>query len=385
MATSCILGSMFDVINTLTFPVLVTASYILCATIQMVFSLLFGRLLFFKKSRKAISHQPNSFSVIVAARNEETNLKELVPLLMQQDYEGDYELIIVNDRSEDGSFEVLASFQKQYPKLNVVQLDENNPAFSPKKQAILAGIKSARYDQLLFTDADCRPASDQWLKKMDLAAQGEKKIVLGFSPYQVRQGFLNAFIRYETLLTAIQYLGMAVNGRPYMAVGRNWSVSRQLILEKNALSNHMEILSGDDDLTANAIATGLNTTIQIDKDAHVWSFPANSWRKFFKQKTRHFEAGYHYKRADQLWLGLWTVSKLGFYLSFTLLLWLNMEIALYGYMFKMFTFDVIIYYISKRLGGMHSWLSVVGYDAVYACYLPLLGILPLFKPQRSWK
>jgi len=118
-------------------------------------------------------------------------------------------------------------------------------------------------------------------------------------------------IRYETLLTAIQYFSYALAGNPYMGVGRNLGYTRSLFFEQSGFMDHMGIASGDDDLFVNGAGTKSNTTIQFTEDTHTVSEPKSSWKSWFIQKRRHVSTAAHYKKMDQLLLGLFYLSQLG--------------------------------------------------------------------------
>src|SRR5690349_11485174 len=152
-----------------------------------------------------------------------------------------------------------------------------------KKYAITLGIKAAKFEWLLFTDADCRPG-DQWVRSMSSQFNNETSFVLGFSPYVKMLGVLNAFIRFETIITAIQYISFTLLGRPYMGVGRNLAYRRSIFLDGKGFNNFLNVTGGDDDLLVNQHATATNTVVHVDENALVYSKPKLTWSTFFNQK-----------------------------------------------------------------------------------------------------
>ena len=165
-------------------------------------------------------------SIIVAARNELENLKTLIPALMVQDHP-DYEVIIVSDRSTDGTVEYFNKIDGEYENLKTTHIDDLPQHISGKKFAITMGIKAAKHSQVLITDADCLPFSSSWATEMSSGFNHGADIILGFSNYFKLPGFLNFFIRFETLLTGIEYLSAAANKLPYMGVGRNLAYKKR--------------------------------------------------------------------------------------------------------------------------------------------------------------
>ncbi len=133
------------------------------------------------------------------------------------------------------------------------------------------GIKSARYETLLLTDADCVPASENWMQLMQDGYRPETEIVLGYGGYHPTSSLLNRIIRFETFHAALQYLSYALAGIPYMGVGRNLSYKKDVFLRNKGFSSINQIPGGDDDLFINQVANKHNTAIVIDREAHTLS------------------------------------------------------------------------------------------------------------------
>lgn len=258
-------------------------------------------------------------SVIICARNEEANLREFLPAVLEQDYP-DYEVVVVNDCSDDESFEVLGEYLKKYPHLRVTNILKDPKFTHNKKFAQFIGIKAAAHEILVFTDADCRPESGLWLDHMVSGFGGKIDFVLGYGGYFAGKGLLNLYIRYDCMTIAMQYLGMAIRGLPYMGVGRNLSYRRSLFFEKKGFGIHTNLASGDDDLFVNSNANRGNVTVEFRKEAHTRSVPAGSVREFYRQKRRHLTTANYYKLIDKLALIFEPVSRILFYATFIILL-----------------------------------------------------------------
>ena len=182
-------------------------------------------------------------SVVICARNEAENLKQNLPLFLQQEYP-DFEVLVVDDGSDDNSLEVLAELAKTHPNLQIKPYEKPTGA-TGKKWALQYGIQMARHDLLLLSDADCMPNTSNWIQGMANVLKGEKAIGLGYSPMQKKKGILNAFIRFETVYTAIQYFSFSLIGRPYMGVGRNLIYHKDLFNRVGRFDEHLELASGD--------------------------------------------------------------------------------------------------------------------------------------------
>ncbi|MBW6499778.1 MAG: glycosyltransferase [Bacteroidales bacterium] len=258
-------------------------------------------------------------SVIVCARNEAENLKKFLPAILEQDYP-DYEVIVVNDCSEDDSFNILGNFLAEYPHLKVSTVHKDPKFTHSKKFAQFIGIKAAKNDLLLFTDADCQPMSDKWLAMMTSHFDEKTDFVLGFGGYLKEKGLLNRYIRYDSMFIAMQYLGMAIRGIPYMGVGRNLAWRRSLFFRNKGFGSHSHLISGDDDLFVNKIATKENTSVEFRKGAHTRSVPSSGISEWFKQKKRHMTTARYYKSGNKFLLLIEPASRILFYASFILLL-----------------------------------------------------------------
>ncbi|WP_438962390.1 glycosyltransferase [Nonlabens sp.] len=279
--------------------------------INVIYYFFFAKLAFYKTP--ATTHSKEPLSVIVCSKNEQENLAVLVPLLLEQNYPS-FEIILINDASVDNTLEVIEKFQKLDHRVKKVDVVNNESFWGNKKYGLTLGIKKAVNDRLIFIDADCKPASKDWLQHMASGFTAEKTIILGYGAYEKKNHtILNALIRYETGITAIQYMSYALHGSPYMGVGRNLGYTAQQFYDVRGFMDHMKIMGGDDDLFINQAATNRNTAIVIEPDGFTSSIPKNSWSEWWTQKRRHINTSSHYKPKHKFLLGLFYVSQLGFF------------------------------------------------------------------------
>ncbi|MFY0592440.1 glycosyltransferase [Roseivirga sp.] len=326
-----------------------------------------------------------SVSVIIAARNESINVAGLLEKLSQQTH-CDFEVIIANDRSEDDTLDILNSYTKKFGHFHHIDVSELPDGWSGKKNAIYQGIKQAKNEVLLFTDADCIPNSNQWISEISNAFNPDIDIVLGLSPYQYRQGFLNKFIQFETLFTAIQFVGFTKMGKPYMGLGRNMAIRRSKY-DLSLLESISDHVGGDDDLMVNALSNSKNTIVITSHQSQTQSLPENSWGDYFKQKIRHLSAGKYYQKKDRTLLGLFTLSFLfGWILFFTLLVSaLNPYFILTAFALRSLSFYVIFARLGRKLGSPINLWSVPLLDLCYSIYYPIVGLKALLTKNIQWK
>jgi cellulose synthase/poly-beta-1,6-N-acetylglucosamine synthase-like glycosyltransferase len=254
-------------------------------------------------------------SIIIAARNEEKNLMEHIPLIMDQDHT-EFEVIVVNDSSWDDTEAILKALHIQFPNMHIINLDEEKQNMQGKKFALTLGIKAAKYDTILLTDADCMPLDNSWITRMTSDLEDPKQLVIGFSPYKKYPGWLNKIIRFDTMIIGLQYLSQAKLGTPYMGVGRNLAYNRALFFSVGGFKSHYSIASGDDDLFVNQVGNKRNTAVQFVPESQTSSEPKKSWKEWFTQKRRHFSTAPYYKSSDKSFLGLWPFSFLLMFVGF---------------------------------------------------------------------
>lgn len=328
---------------------------------------------------------PVGVSVIVCAHNEYQNLTALLPLLFQQKF-APFEIVVAVDTSDDGSYEFLTTQQQTNPQLNIVRIEQRPPDMQAKKYALTQAIRAARYDQLLLTDADCRPVSPDWLRLMTQPLSGATQFVLGYSPYVARRGWLNRFIRYETLHTGFLYTAAALAGYPYMGVGRNLAYRKLFFLHHGGFQNHRRVVGGDDDLWVNQHATKNNVAVVLAKESLVYSFPKVRWLDYYHQKKRHLHVGQHYRRRDKLALGLLSLSTITFWVTGLSLMFLCNKC--YGivalFLLRWLILAAVFGTARRRLHDpINLWLLPI-LDALHVMYYVVIGSLAFSTKNIRW-
>jgi glycosyltransferase involved in cell wall biosynthesis len=325
-------------------------------------------------------------SVIVCAHDEEQNLRSLIPLLETQEYPA-FEIVIVNDRSNDGTFDFLLSETKRNPRLRMVNVDRVPSHVNGKKFGITLGIKAAANEWILLIDADCRPAGNAWITSMSKHFNNGTQIVLGFSPYLRSPGFLNLFIRFESLITALQYFSFALLKNPYMGVGRNLAYRKSLFLEKKGFNQFLNVTGGDDDLFVNQHATNANTAVEFDSSAHVHSEAKTTLSTFFHQKVRHLAVGKRYRLKHRILLGVFAVSWiLTWYTGIALLIvnYTNWPVAA-TLIIRTILLLFVVRTMARQLRLQFELWMIPLLDFVYSIYYISTGLVALLTKKIRWK
>jgi biofilm PGA synthesis N-glycosyltransferase PgaC len=374
---------MTEIQDSLTFVMLIV--FISAGAVQVSYYL-FVYIRFAMYRQKTVSHESRPVSVIVCARNEVNNLRKYMAAILEQEYP-EYEVIVVNDCSWDESGVFLEELQKKYSHLKVVTIKEQEKYRHAKKFALTLGIKAAKNDVLLFTDADCAPSEKNWLSGMQGAFTGQTEIVLGYGAYSKEKGFLNKMIRFDTFMIALNYFSFALAGMPYMGVGRNLAYLKSLFFRTKGFARHYHLLSGDDDLFVNENATSANTRIEVKPGSFTYSDPKKTFGDWFIQKRRHIGTGKFYKAGHKFLLFMNSFSGILFFASLIALLVMRFDwrIIVSLYAVKLLIELPILYISSKKLQETGLvWLFPL-LEFFSTLLQPVFFFSNLVTKQKPWK
>lgn len=347
----------------------------------------FYKFAFGTNSSQQESQKQIPVSVIICAKNEAENLKKFLPAILSQDHQ-EFEVVIINDASQDETLEIMEDFEKKDPRVKIVDVQNNEAFWGHKKYALTLGIKKAVNPYLLFTDADCQPQSNRWISEMSARFMKDTKtIVLGYGGYFVKKrSFLNKLIRYETLLTAIQYFSYAKWGIPYMGVGRNLAYTSEEFFKHNGFASHLHVRAGDDDLFVNQAATKENINICDTKEGSTRSIPKTTFKDWFTQKKRHISVAGNYKFKHRLLLALFFILQFSFWIIFIVLLFSNYwKLALAIYLVRILFQIPVIYKAGKKLSEKDIFLVFPLLEPFLIFTQFVIFIANIFSKPTHWK
>ncbi len=353
--------------------------------IQLVYYwLVFGRFAFYKVPERKKTTVP--ISVVICAKNEYQHLKKNLPVVLEQDYPV-FEVVVVNDASDDETIFLLEDLDRDYEHLKVITIEKDLNFFKGKKFPLALGIKSAKYEHLLLTDADCEPAGKQWIAEMAKGFNDGREVVLGYGPYYKTEGFLNKVIRYETAFTAIQYFSMALWGKPYMGVGRNLAYKKGLFLQQKGFISHYKVSSGDDDLFINKVAKKANTSIVLSPLSFTRSKAKERFNDWWRQKRRHLSTGKYYKSVHKFILGGYSLSYLLLVLSFIFLLIAKKLIILTIILFmaRLLSQIILFKFAYDKLEEKKLLLISPLIELIITIIYPLMVGINLVYKESRWK
>lgn len=334
------------------------------------------------KGRVPFREDQPPVSVIICAHNEDTNIRNYLPAILEQDYP-DFEVIVIDDRSTDDTHDILTIYSKKYPNLHITFIPLNAHALSSKKLGLTLGVKAAQHEYLLFTDADCVPESTHWIANMVRNFTEGTDFVLGYGAYFEDKSHLSRLISYDTLTIAMQYLGWAELHRPYMGVGRNMAYRKSLFLANKGFAGSLDIQAGDDDLFVNKLANHNNTRIEISRESITWSPAKKTHLDWWQQKQRHLSVSPHYRTGSKFIASWETFARFLFYTSFLLMLyvskWPFIMAAFFCMVIKLLIQESVINRTARQLGQHRFALWNVFY---FDIAIPVANLFALLTHRR---
>ena len=351
----------------------------------------FSKLAFLKKKNNVkADDQLEPVSIVVCTRDAFDYLTDLVPVLLNQDYP-DYEIVIVNDCSEDETEEWLKDIERHEPKIKPVQLRQHLNFFNGKKFPLSMGIKSAKNDLIIFTDITCLPTNSQWLRSMVNCYRNNTEVVIGYSPYIHKKSLLNKIMRFDAVQYAMQYLSAALNKHPYMGIGTNLSYRKELFYRNQGFTSHYTTSVGEDDLFISQVANKKNTEVLIDAENTILTTPPHKFGMWAHIKSSRYSTIPQYDTKAKASLALFTWSHFLFYASFIALMILKpaftlsignvfyIPILAFFFLLRYGTQMIIYHGATKRLGEKGLLPGLIVYDLIFAFLTPILRFMGRMK------
>ena len=353
----------------------------------------FSKVAFYKdKRRPKTDSELEPVSIVLCARDAYEYLTELVPVLLGQDYP-DFEVVIVNDCSDDETEEYLKDLERRETRIKPVQLKQHLNFFNGKKFPLSMGIKSAQNDLIILTDCNCMPTNDQWLRSVVNCYGKNTEVVIGYSPFFRKKGLLNRLIRFDAVQNALLYLSAALGGHPYMGIGKNLSYRKELFYRNKGFTSHYTTSVGDDDLFVSQVATKKNTEVLIDPDNAILTTPTGNFHQWMRKKSGRYSTVRQYNARTRLMLSLFYISQFLFYASFLALIALCTKPAFAITGGEVFYIPILVFFFllrfgsqlfiyhkaSKRLGEKELLPGLIAYDFLFAFLSPLLRLMGRMK------
>ena len=321
-----------------------------------------------KKEKKETDTPP--LSVILVAKDAASDLQKNLPAILEQD-NPEFEVIVIYEQSADDNCEdVLKLLQEKYPHLHHSFIPDSARYISHKKLGITMGIKASHYDWLVFTEPNCRPESNQWLRKMARNFTSNTDIVLGYSNYEKTKGWFNRKITFDTMLNSMRQLGRAIGGHPYTGCGRNLAYRKSLYYNQKGFASHLNLQRGEDDLFVNRTANKKNTRIETSPESIVRITAPHFKKNWAEDKLSYNMTSHYFKGISRYVMGFETCSRLLFFLAFIACLvygiwiqnWKTVGIASFLWLIRFVLLLVVFRKTSIALGERKFYSTLLLFD-----------------------
>ena len=240
-------------------------------------------------------------SVIVVADNNAEDLRANLDPLLSQDYEPGYEVIVVVDKDEDGTGDFLKAYGKR-PNLYTTFVPDSSRYMSRRKLAITLGVKAAKNELILLTDATCRPVSDKWISVMASRLDEGTDIVMGYSNYIHEAGLFKVFYRFHCEYSNFRE---ACNGAAYGMAGNNIMFRKDVFMAGNGFQGNLKYLRGEYVFLVNKYAGQGNAAVETSCEGRVEDrVPTRKeWHSvnlFYRETRRHLDRSFSHRLAFNL-------------------------------------------------------------------------------------
>ncbi|MBR4136222.1 MAG: glycosyltransferase [Bacteroidales bacterium] len=373
------------------------------ATISLVIFVLFAAITFlellyyyvlyarfsFRKCPAApdISENAPPVSVIMVVKDAAAVLLKTLPRLLNQHYPN-FELVVVNDNSKDDTRLLLLEYQQQYDNIHIVNLDSAVTSIRGNKYAMSIGIRCAKYENMIFTDAECAPSSMHWLEQMAGQFSDTRQIVLGYSTYQKRNNPFNRMLHFDNLLNALQYFSLALAHSTYRGNHQNIGFTKTLFYKQRGFASHNHLVYGDEDIFISKAANRKNTAVVYDPD----SFTVLQRPAYYNYWVHHKEGLYYTRKyntfKNKFLLNFYSFLNIAFYVSlvFAILATLSnivmLSIVLGIALLRIISLYLVFGFAAKRLNEKQTIPALLFYDLIFAILNPIYYLSAHLHHQR---
>lgn len=367
-----------NILPQLSIPLLIALSF---ALFLLFIQWLYLRVLYFlpshrqkrdSKGLKEYVYELPPMSIVVYAHNDADYLAEHLPLILKQDYPT-FEVIVVSDGSTDDTSDLVSRLEQEHPNLHYTFVPEITHNVSRKKLALTLGVKAARYDIVLFTYANARPVSDNWLKMMGRNFVPNIDVVIGYAYIEPTKEKKGGYLYFDRLLYSLRYLSASILHKTYRGRGSNLAYRKSLFFAHKGYAKYLNLEFGDEDLFINDITTKQNTRVEIQPDSFVaccYNNPTQAW--VAEAKLYHFTARYMHN-ATHTWQGMEMLFRYLFYASLGGILFFS---AMQWQVWVAALLLFLLFYIPYAIG---YWCAARRYASPRS-----LLLLPFFDLARPW-
>ena len=320
-------------------------------------------------------------SIVIAARNEEKNLPDLLKDLTRQSYSLDkIEIIIVDDRSTDRTGEILEDASKKYPFIKVITIKDKSKDMTPKKHALNQGINISKGEVIISTDADCRVGKN-WALTMVNSTMKSNGITVGFSKIS-GNSFLSQYQLIDFLGIITANAGAFGWGKYWSGTGQNLAYFKSDYVNINGFDLVKDEISGDDMYLVQTISKLKSGFLNIDPQSFVETKPVKTISQFINQRTRWASNSKKNINSNKLFF----IFLLSAFLSNALIL-INLFFNFYFFWFFVVKglLESLIIFLGSRLFNLNLRVKpLILWSILQPAYIPYIGVRGLIG-KFHWK
>jgi len=291
-------------------------------------------ILFLKKEKKNThSEKTEPVSIVICAKNEGYYLQENLPGFLEQEYP-DFELIVVNDGSDDNTETVIAQHQLRYPNLRTTKIPLDDKFYHNKKLVLSIGIKAAKNEKIVFTNIRSKASSNRWLQKF--INSWDKGVQLGYVNFENKKGFLYNFFKFDLLTKYIKDTSFASSGKAHSGNGDNLGYKKSEFFANKGFIKHSHFEAGHDHLMVLQLSRFSGTSACIQSEAKINLSPENTFNQWVKINRHYYNCRKYLPLKLRLQIDLEPISKLFFFVAF-----------IYALLFTHLYFFLAIIYLTR--------------------------------------
>ena len=336
----------------------------------------------FELKKQTLIHKTSlKLSLIIAAKNEEQNIPQLISSLEQLQYpKENLEVIFVDDNSTDNTFSLIESKIKDKNNWRLIKAD--NKKFKGKKGALDVGIENSTNDFVLITDADCKPEFN-WLKIISSKLDAGFDFIFGIAPIESGKSLVQKISAFENLRNTFLTFAAVGTNIPYSAAARNFAFRKKSFERIGGYSKTTETISGDDDLLLReAVKHKMLIGTIMDPESFVYSAAPKTWDEYYKQKKRHLKTSFHYLLKQKLFLGFWHLLNILSLFSVFLVFISPLFVLPFTVKF-IYDFFILINH-QKDLGYSFKFYELIYLQILFEVFL-VINFFNSFSAKVEWK
>ncbi len=337
------------------------------------------------------SHHLHSVSIIIAVKNGEKSLPNILSDLNKQIYDGESEYIIVDDESTDNTADIIKDYAKKNPSIIYVSSKEGNTKLLFKKRAIDAGIKKSKYDILIFTDVDCR-VQQNWVQSMASCFNNEVDYVVGMSKISKSLNIVSHFQKLDLFMMMTAGRAKCNLESPIASTGQNQAYKKTLYYRSDGFLKIKDSIQGDDSLFMHlCLKENAKIIFNDNPESFVESRLEINFLSFIKQRIRWAaDAKVMWNYNKTFFIILLSTFFINLLLLISPIMYLLVENDILKMIYILFLIKLILEFIIYTIGSikLKSQFNIIHFILWYFLEIPyvvFVGIGSFFIKYIPWK